>query len=95
MASWNIAPYFIVADVVATANFYRDKLGFHYERFWGDPPAFCIVRRAGIMIMLSQLFQPQAACIPIASPIRAVTLGTLIFGWTTPSYSTKSSWKRE
>jgi predicted enzyme related to lactoylglutathione lyase len=52
---WNVAPYFIVDDVVATANFYRDKLGFHYERFWGDPPCFCMVKRRGVIIMLSQL----------------------------------------
>lgn len=52
---WAIAPYFIVDDVVATANYYRDRLGFRYERFWGDPPAFCMVVRGGIVIMLSQL----------------------------------------
>ena len=51
---WAIAPYFIVDDVVDTANFYRDKLGFHYERFWGEPPCFCMVSRGGIVIMLSQ-----------------------------------------
>ena len=51
---WMIAPYFLVDDVVATANYYRDKLGFQYERFWGDPPAFCMVKRNGIVIMLSQ-----------------------------------------
>jgi predicted enzyme related to lactoylglutathione lyase len=54
---WSIAPYFIVDDVVTTANFYRDKLGFHYDRFWGDPPAFCMVNRSGIIIMLSQFPQ--------------------------------------
>jgi uncharacterized glyoxalase superfamily protein PhnB len=52
---WSIAPYFIVEDVVTTADYYRDKLGFHYERFWGDPPAFCMVSRSGIVIMLSQI----------------------------------------
>lgn len=52
---WAIAPYFIVDDVVATANYYRDALGFRYERLWGDPPAFCMVTRGGIVIMLSQL----------------------------------------
>lgn len=51
---WSVAPYFIVDDVVATANFYRDKLGFRYERFWGEPPCFAMVHRAGITIMLSQ-----------------------------------------
>jgi predicted enzyme related to lactoylglutathione lyase len=52
---WSVAPLFIVDDVVASANFYRDKLGFHYDRLWGDPPGFAMVRRTGITIMLKQL----------------------------------------
>lgn len=52
---WSIAPYFIVDDVVASANYYRDKLGFRYDRFWGEPPCFCMVWRRGVTIMLSQL----------------------------------------
>jgi predicted enzyme related to lactoylglutathione lyase len=52
---WAIAPYFLVDDVVATANYYRDKLGFRYERFWGEPPCFCMVRRSGVVLMLKQL----------------------------------------
>ena len=52
---WHIAPYFIVDDVVTTANWYRDRLGFEYDRFWGEPPVFCMVRRNGGVIMLSQL----------------------------------------
>jgi uncharacterized glyoxalase superfamily protein PhnB len=51
---WSIAPYFLVDDVVATANYYRDKLGFQYDRFWGEPPCFCMVYRSGVVIMLSQ-----------------------------------------
>jgi predicted enzyme related to lactoylglutathione lyase len=51
---WNVAPYFIVDDVVATANYYRDKLGFRYARFWGEPPCFTIVQRSGAHIMLKQ-----------------------------------------
>ena len=54
---WGIAPYFIVDDVVATANYYRDKLGFRYDRFWSDPPSFCMVWRNGVVIMLAQLEQ--------------------------------------
>jgi len=54
---WNVAPFFVVDDVVATANYYRDKLGFRYERFWGVPPCFCMVWRNGITIMLSQFEQ--------------------------------------
>jgi predicted enzyme related to lactoylglutathione lyase len=56
--SWSIAPYFIVDDVVKTANYYRDTLGFRYERFWSDPPSFCMVKRQGIIIMLAQLDAP-------------------------------------
>lgn len=52
---WSIAPCLIVDDVVATANYYRDQLGFHYERFWGQPPNFCMVERGGVTLMLSQL----------------------------------------
>ena len=51
---WSIAPYFLVDDVIASANYYRDKLGFRYDRFWGEPPEFCMVHRRGITIMLKQ-----------------------------------------
>ena len=51
---WSVAPYFIVDDVVASANDYRDRLGFQYDRFWGEPPCFCMVSRNGVVIMLSQ-----------------------------------------
>jgi uncharacterized glyoxalase superfamily protein PhnB len=52
---WKISPYFIVDDVVASAEYYRDKLGFHFDRYWGEPPCFCMLERSGIVIMLSQL----------------------------------------
>lgn len=52
---WTIAPFFLVDDVVSSANFYRDKLGFAYDRFWGEPPGFCMVWRRGIVIMLKQM----------------------------------------
>ncbi len=51
---WIVVPYFIVDDVVATADYYRDRLGFSYDRFWGEPPSFCMVSRNGVVVMLSQ-----------------------------------------
>lgn len=45
---------------MASANFYRDKLGFSYERFWGEPACFTMVTRNGIWIMLSQFETPAA-----------------------------------
>jgi uncharacterized glyoxalase superfamily protein PhnB len=49
-----VAPVLLVRDVVASANYFRDKLGFSYDRLWGEPPGFCMVRRDGQTIMLSQ-----------------------------------------
>ena len=66
---WSVAPYFIVDDVVATAHFYRDKLGFSFVRFWGEPPCFTIMTRSGAAIMLSQfersgLMRPNSVADP-------------------------------
>lgn len=51
---WSVAPYFLVPDVVAAADYYRDKLGFSYDRFWGEPACFCMPHRNGVVVMLSQ-----------------------------------------
>jgi len=49
------APILLVADVIASANYYRDMLGFSYDRLWGEPPSFCILNRDGFSIMLKQV----------------------------------------
>ena len=54
------APILLVKDVVASANHYRDCLGFSYERFWGEPPCFCILRRDGFHLMLREVEDPKA-----------------------------------
>jgi uncharacterized glyoxalase superfamily protein PhnB len=48
----NISPYFFVADVVRAAGYYRDKLGFGFDRYWGEPPCFVMVRRDRVQLML-------------------------------------------
>ena len=48
------APVLLVRDVVAAANYFRDCLGFDYDRFWGAPADFCMVHRDGNTVMLSQ-----------------------------------------
>jgi predicted enzyme related to lactoylglutathione lyase len=58
---WSVAPYLIVDDVVATAEYYRDQLGFEFDRFWGEPSCFCMPRRSGVTIMLSQSSSPGVA----------------------------------
>lgn len=45
------APQLFVEDVISTAEYYRDVLGFHFERFYGDPPSFVIVDRDGARLL--------------------------------------------
>ena len=54
------APILLVRDVVASANYYRDKVGFNYDRLWGEPPRFCILWRDNFHLMLSQTDDPKA-----------------------------------
>ena len=46
----SVAPSFVVADVVATAEYYRDVLGFEILGFFADPPVFAMVGRGGVEI---------------------------------------------
>jgi|SRR5688572_9791022 len=39
------APTFVVPDVVATAEYYRDKLGFKILGFFAEPPVYAMVAR--------------------------------------------------
>ena len=49
-----IAPFFLVADVVRAAEYYRDKLGFAIiGYFFEDPPVFAMVGRDDRIVMLS------------------------------------------
>ena len=49
------ASVLLVKDVVASANYYRDKVGFQYDKFFGDPPGFCVLYRDGFCLMLKQV----------------------------------------
>jgi catechol 2,3-dioxygenase-like lactoylglutathione lyase family enzyme len=49
------APVLLVKDVQASADYYRDKLGFAEITLYGQPPNFCIARRDGITMMLAQV----------------------------------------
>lgn len=49
------APILLVSDVAASAEWYRDKLGFTFDKFVGDPPQFCILSRDDFYIMLSRV----------------------------------------
>jgi len=49
------APILLVKDIVASANYYRDRIGFTYDRFWGEPLGFCILALDGFNLMLSSV----------------------------------------
>jgi catechol 2,3-dioxygenase-like lactoylglutathione lyase family enzyme len=40
-----ICPTFVVSDVVATVEYYRDVLGFKILGYFLDPPVFAMVAR--------------------------------------------------
>ena len=63
------APFFLVDDVFATAEHYRDVLGFTFDQFFGEPPGFTIVSRDDVRIMLRQV---RPARPPAARPNRTV-----------------------
>lgn len=45
-----VAPQFVVPDVVQTAEYYRDKLGFKILGYFAEPPVFAMVGRDGVEI---------------------------------------------
>lgn len=46
----SIAPQLVVPDVVATAEYYRDILGFNILGYWAEPPVYSMVVRDGVEI---------------------------------------------
>jgi len=57
----SVAPQLVVEDVVATAEYYRDILGFKILGFWADPPVYSIVSRDGVEIHFGRAEQPGAS----------------------------------
>ena len=47
---YSVAPQLVVPDVVKSAEYYRDKLGFEILGYFLDPPVFALVRRGGAEI---------------------------------------------
>ncbi len=47
------APVLLVRDVIKSADYWRDCLGFQ-PRLWGEPPGFAICKRDACFVMLSQ-----------------------------------------
>ena len=52
------APVLLVKDVVQSAAYWRDKLGFTDQQMFGTPPHFAMVKRDDFTVMLA-LVQPD------------------------------------
>jgi hypothetical protein len=61
ITAYSLSSVFLVDDVVSSAEFYRDKLGFTFDRFWGEPPCFVMVRRDAVEFMLQGVGKPGLA----------------------------------
>jgi len=52
------SPVLLVGDIVASADYFRDCVGFDKRAFYGEPPSFCICQRDGFCMMLAQVDDP-------------------------------------
>jgi hypothetical protein len=52
-------PQFTVSDIVHTAEYYRDVLGFQIAGYWGEPPVFAIVWRDKVEVFFSRADQSE------------------------------------
>lgn len=53
------ASVLLVKDLLTSANYYRDCVGFDYKEFHGEPPSFCLLNRDGHSLMLAQVDDPK------------------------------------
>ena len=49
-----VVPQFTVPNLVKTAEYYRDVLGFHIADYWQTPPVFAIVWRDTVEVFFNQ-----------------------------------------
>ena len=55
-----VSPLFLVPDVLKAAEYYRDVLGFSFNKPYGEPPCFVIVWRDCVDVMLKLATDPRA-----------------------------------
>jgi len=74
----DVAPVLLVADVFETAEYYRDVLGFTFDRIFGEPPSFVIVQRGGVRLMFRQ---PRQGAPPPANATVTPDFPSDVFLW--------------
>lgn len=56
-----IAPQFVVPDVIAAAEYYRDVLGFRIQDYFLDTPIYAVVARDSVKIHFGKIDEGIAA----------------------------------
>ena len=73
-----IAPQYVVPDVVQTAEFYRDKLGFKILGYFADPPVYAMVARDAAEIHFGKL--DEGASVQVNETLRG-GIGNDLYVW--------------
>jgi catechol 2,3-dioxygenase-like lactoylglutathione lyase family enzyme len=73
-----LSPQFIVPDVVAAANYYRDVFGFRILSHFLDPPVFAVVARDAVEIHFGKADNGAA---PSPKVVRRRGLGLDAYIW--------------
>ena len=73
-----LAPQIVVPDVVSTAEYYRDELGFKILGYFADPPVFAMVERDEVEIHFGKA--DEGSIMQMNDTVRR-GLGTDIYIW--------------
>ena len=73
-----LAPQIVVPDVVSTAEYYRDELGFKILGYFADPPVFAMVERDEVEIHFGKA--DKGSIMQMNESVRR-GLGTDIYIW--------------
>jgi len=76
----SVCPEFIVPDVVASSEHYRDKLGFKILGYFLDPPVFAMVARDDVEIHFGKV---DASAKPSPNIQRRKEIGLDAYIWVT------------
>jgi uncharacterized glyoxalase superfamily protein PhnB len=75
----SISPQFVVPDVIAAAEYYRDVLGFQILGYFCEPPVYSIVRRDAVEIHLGKADPHADAAAAPNSPLREDSIDAYIW----------------
>lgn len=71
-----IAPQLVVKDVVKTAEYYRDVLGFSTIGYFLDPPVYAMVERDGFQVHFAK---SDTDAFPINEQFRKISADLIIW----------------